>query len=154
MSMLTEICAEIRNYFVAHEEDKHYGYFEIQGGNILPPFEILTDYVRIVGSHKNDGVHERRQGGFDVEDEGKFAGAIWVMSPPPAFLDLVNDIELWVQKNGTIDSLAMSPYDSESFGGYAYSKSKTTNANGASVPLNWQTMFASRLNIYRKIRVS
>ena len=40
-----------------------------------------------------------------------------------------------------------SPYTSESFGGYSYTKA--TDANGA--PIGWQKAFASRLNKWRKL---
>lgn len=149
--MLTEICAEIKNYFT-YESDKHFGSWSIVDGLITPSFDIPTDYIRIVGSHLNDGVHKLSDA--DLVDEGTFKGAIWVMSPPKAFLDLAAEIAEWQAKNGNVESPAMSPYNSESFGGYSYSKAGTAsndgNTNGAA---NWIGAYNSRLNIYRKIRV-
>jgi len=149
--MLTEICAEIKNYFT-YESDKHFGSWSIVDGLITPSFDIPTDYIRIVGSHLNDGVHKLSDA--DLVDEGTFKGAIWVMSPPKAFLDLAAEIAEWQAKNGNVDSHAMSPYNSESFGGYSYSKagaaSSDGNTNGAA---NWVGAYNSRLKIYRKIRV-
>ena len=81
--MLTEVCANIRNYFT-YEGDKHFGDFAIIDGLITPSFNIPTDYIRIVGSHKNDGVHKLSD--TNLVDEDKFHGAIWVMSPPADFL--------------------------------------------------------------------
>jgi glycosyltransferase involved in cell wall biosynthesis len=43
-----------------------------------------------------------------------------------------------------------SPYSSESFGGYSYSKASGTDNHGNDVT-SWQSKFASRLNHWRKI---
>lgn len=153
--MLTEICAEIRNYFT-YERDKHFGDWAVVNGAITPLFDIPTDYIRIVGSHKNDGVHKRSQatGLFALVDEGTFHGAIWVMSPPSEFIALVSEIETWQTKNGGVDSQAMSPFNSESFGGYSYSKSGGNSSGGSSSGgASWLAAYAPRLNIYRRIRV-
>lgn len=149
--MLTEICAEIKNYFT-YENDKHIGDFSIVEGLIVPSFDIPTDYIRIVGSHLNDGVHKVSDA--DLVDEGEFHGSVWVMSPPKAFLELVKEIEDWQAKNGALDSPAMSPFNSESFGGYSYSKSGSSASGGSSsAGASWQAAFATRLTMYRRIRV-
>lgn len=151
--MLTEICAEIKNYFT-YEKDKHIGDFAIIDGQITPPFDIPTDYIRIVGSHLNDGVHKRNESGtFALADEDKFHGGVWVMSPPKAFLDLAAEIADWQDKNGGVNSQAMSPYNSESFGGYSYSKSGGNSNNGGASGANWRNAYATRLNAYRRIRL-
>lgn len=150
--MLNEICAEIRNYFT-WEHDKHIGDFTISDGMISPSFDLPTDYIRIVGSRFNDGVHKRVNGDFSLVDES-FHGGVWIMSPPADFLALVAEIQAWQAKNGGADSVAMSPFQSESFGGYSYSKSSggSASSGGSSVP-TWQSTYASRLNIYRRIRI-
>jgi len=145
--MLSEICAEIKNYFT-YEGDRHIGDFAIVDGNITPSFDIPTDYIRIIGSHKNDGVHKVSD--KDLIDEAKFHGSIWVMSPPKAFLDLVKEISDWQAKYGGVDTEAMSPFNSESFGGYTYSK--TTRSSGEGASTTWQSLYSSRLNLYRRIR--
>ncbi len=148
--MLTEICAEIRNYF-SGEEDRHFGTFKIENGVIVPYLvNADCDYIRICGSRKNDGVHKRSDS--DLEDEGEFKGAVWEMYPPKAFLALVAEIEAWQAANGSVTSQAMSPYTSESFGGYSYTKAGAGNSaagNGS----GWADAYAGRLSIYRKIRV-
>lgn len=149
--MLSTVCAEIKNYFT-YAGDKHFGDFAIVGGVITPSLDFPTDYFRIVGSHKNDGVHKTTD---VLEDEGQFHGAIWIMSPPKDFLDLVAEIEAWQEKYGGVDSALMSPFQSESFGGYSYSKaSGGSGLSGASSVPTWQSMYASRLNAYRRIRVN
>lgn len=149
--MLTEICAEIRNYF-SLDKDKLYGEFSVVDGEITPSFYLEDgQYYRIVGSVFNDGVHQK---GDQLIDEGCFHGAVWKMRVPQAILDLDEEIAAWQAENGNVQSANMSPYTSESFGGYSYSKPSgggTGSGAGASA-VTWQTMFAKRLNPYRKIR--
>lgn len=150
--MIGEICAEIKNFFT-YAEDRHIGDWVIEDGAISPALVIPTDYIRIVGSRLNDGVHKRnKDGDFELVDEA-FHGGIWVMSPPADFLALAAEIEAWQAKNGDIDSPAMSPFNSESFGGYSYSKSGGNSSGSSSAGADWQSAFASRLKIYRRIRV-
>lgn len=152
--MLTEICAEIKNYFT-YECDKHFGNFAIIDGQITPFFELPTNYIRITGSRLNNGVHVRVTDGWGLSDEPLFHGSVWIMSLPPDFIALAAEIEAWQDKYGGISSENMSPFQSESFGGYSYSKGSTGNSYGAvssSVP-TWQSTFASRLKIYRRILI-
>lgn len=150
--MLGEICADIKNFFT-YKDDIHVGDFVIESGTISPALDIPTDYIRIVGSRLNDGVHKRGKDGFVLVDEA-FHGAIWIMSPPADFLALAAEIEAWQDKNGGIDSAAMSPFNSESFGGYSYSKSGGNAAGGSSsAGASWQSAFATRLKIYRRIHL-
>jgi len=149
--MLSEICAEIKNYFV-YENDKHIGDWTIKDGIIIPSIDFPTDYIRIVGSRLNDGVHKLSDENDTLNDES-FHGAIWVMSPPNHFLALVEEIKSWQEKNGMASSINMSPFQSESFGGYSYSKAAGSGASGGSSVPTWQSQYASRLKLYRRIRV-
>lgn len=149
--MLSEICAEIKNYFV-YENDKHIGDWTIKDGVIIPSIDFPTDYIRIVGSRLNDGVHKLSDENDTLNDES-FHGAIWVMSPPNHFLALVEEIKSWQEKNGMASSINMSPFQSESFGGYSYSKAAGSGASGGSSVPTWQSQYASRLKLYRRIRV-
>lgn len=138
--MLTEICGALRNWFT-QDKDKHYGTFTVTGGTIAP-LNFLQDgqYFRIIGSVFNDGVHQYPT---DKLSDEVFDGAVWAMRLPPAFIALAAEIKDYA----TSDSAKVSPYTSESFGGYSYTKA--TDANGAA--LSWQTAFAKRLNQWRKI---
>lgn len=150
--MIGEICAEIRNYFT-YDEDKHIGDFVIDNGQISPIIDFPTDYIRIVGSRLNDGVYKVSDLVRNPLKDESFHGGIWVMSPPADFLALVAEIAAWQEKNGGADSNAMSPYQSESFGGYSYSKaSSNTDGGGSTVP-TWQGAYVSRLNRWRRARV-
>lgn len=150
--MIGEICAEIRNFFT-YDEDKHIGDFVIDNGQISPIIDFPTDYIRIVGSRLNDGVYKVSDLVRNPLKDESFHGGIWVMSPPADFLALVAEIAAWQEKNGGADSNAMSPYQSESFGGYSYSKaSSNTDGGGSTVP-TWQGAYVSRLNRWRRARV-
>ena len=139
--MLTEVCAEIRNYFV---KDIHNGTFEIVGGKITPlDFIQENQYFRIVGSAFNDGVYKNTTD-LVLTDE-IFSGAVWSMAVPPSVIDLAAEIK----KYNESDEAKPSAYNSESFGGYSYSKA--TDENGA--PIGWKKVFASRLKPYRRINV-
>ena len=139
--MLTELCAELRNYFVVKI---HEGRFTINGGKIAPiDFIKENQYFRIVGSVFNDGVYQNTAD-LKLADE-VFSGAVWSMAVPPSVIDLAEDIK----KYNESDEARPSAYTSESFGGYSYSKA--TDANGA--PMGWKKVFASRLNKDRRISV-
>lgn len=139
--MLTELCQELRNWFVKSESEKHFGDFLIQNG-MIEPLDFLKDgqYFRIVGSDLNDGVYQYPAS--NLMDE-HFTGAVWAMAVPPAVIALADKIRMW-QDN---ESAQPSPFTSESFGGYSYTKA--TGANGA--PLTWQEYFKKDLNNWRKI---
>lgn len=139
--MLTELCAELRNYFVVKI---HEGRFTINGGKIAPlDFIQENQYFRIVGSVFNDGVYQNTAD-LVLTDE-IFSGAVWSMAVPPSVVDLAAEIKQFNES----DAGKPSPYTSESFGGYSYSKA--TDSNG--VPLDWKKVFANRLNQYRRISV-
>lgn len=140
--MLEQICAYIHNFF-AHE--KRGGTFTIDNGSITLPFLVVGQYFRIVGSRFNDGVH--KYGMAELYDE-TFDGEVWEMRPPRAFLDLVTEIEAWQEKYGAATA---TPYQSESFNGYSYSKGSATDSSGRSVPVTWQTTFGTYLNQWRKL---
>lgn len=149
--MLDEICAEIKNYF-CYYADRHIDDWTISDGVITPSITIPTDYIRIVGSRKNDGVY--KVSSMQLQDE-TFHGAIWIMSPPKDFLTLVSEIESWQAVNGTADSVAMSPFNSETLGAYSYSKSGIARGNNQSATPNvtWKDVYATRLNRFRRVRI-
>ena len=136
--MLTELCAELRNYFV---REVYRGNFTIKDGSIAPlDFLQNGQYFTIVGSVFNDGVHKYPT---DVLIDEIFDGTIRTMAVPPAVIALAEEIEAYNES----DAAKPSAYTSESFGGYTYTKA--TDKNG--VPASWKKVFADRLNEYRKI---
>ena len=138
--MLTELLAEIRNYFEV-PNGRHFGTFTISGGSIAP-LDFLQEgqYFRIVGSVFNDGVYQYPAASLTDE---VFEGAVWAMAVPPTLIALSAEIEAYNDS----DAGKASPFTSESFGGYSYTKA--TDANGA--PIGWQKAFASRLAKWRKL---
>lgn len=147
--MLTELCQELKNWF---EISKHVGSFKIENGTIISVNDgdiglLDNQYFRIIGSVFNDGVHKNPAD--DLIDE-TFDGAVWCLGIPKEVISLSEDIEEWQNKYGGIDSEAMSPFVSESFGGYSYSKSDG-GSSGKTSSTTWQGAFSSRLNRWRKI---
>ena len=143
--ILTEICDYLNNYFWDKKID---GKFTISGGSIDVPALKEGQYFRIVGSIFNDGVHIYPAD--DLKDE-EFTGSIWSMAVPSTVITIASDVADWQTKYGNVDSEAMSPFNSESFAGYSYSKSGSGNANSGS-NIGWQDVFGGRLNKYRKLR--
>lgn len=141
--MLTELCQELRNWF---DRERHSGTFTIEDGNLSVDFLRDGQYFRICGSVFSDGVHQYPATELPSET---FTGAVWALAIPAPVLRLSEEIDAWREKYEAVDSAAMSPFNSESFGGYSYSKSGAgENGSGGAT---WQTVFTSRLNAWRKI---
>ena len=136
--MLTEICAELRNWFVV-PNGVHINTYTISGGSIAP-FDFLQDgqYFRIIGSVFNDGVHQYPA--YDLTDE-VFHGAVWAMSLPPDLIDLSVKIQNYLEQNPD------SGFSSESFGGYSYTRATSSDGSVAT----WRDVFRKDLNRYRKL---
>ena len=133
--MLNLVCRELRNWF---EKEKVFDKkIQIKDNEIVYPYITLqqNQYFRIVGSTFNDGVYKYPATGLINEE---FEGAVWILAIPKEVVVLANDIEAFQAKYGDV-----SPYQSESFGGYSYSKSSAQS--------DWKSAFASRLNQWRKI---
>ena len=145
-NIIDDICAEINNYFV-QMNDIAVGTFSIVEGKLVPDMEVLDgQYYRIVGSVFNDGVHYSDD---VLKDEPDFRGGMWLMRVPQDVIECAERVITWMDSHaGDI----ASPYTSESFGGYSYTKG--ANANGT-VGTDWknQAEFAGILKKYRKARV-
>lgn len=132
--MIDEICASLHNYFAV---DIVPGEYTVNDGEITLPFLAAGQFFRVVGSVFCDGVY--RYGDALPADE-TFDGAIWAMAIPPTLEELAAEIEGWKKKNAEAIN---SPYQSESFGGYSYTKGSDS--------ASWQGVFAKRLNRWRKL---
>ena len=142
--MLTELCQELHNWF---DRERHSGTFTITGGNITADFITPGQYFRVMGSIFNDGVHQYPSSCLHDET---FTGAVWALAIPAPILRLSEEIDAWREKYEGADSAALSPFQSESFGGYSYSKG-SGSSSGASGGVSWKNAFASRLNMWRKL---
>lgn len=139
--MLEQVLRHLNNWFLV---EIHEGTFTVENGSIALPFLQTNQYFRICGSVFNDGLH--LYPAVDLTDE-TFTGTVWVLAVPKAVVALAEDIAAWEEKNG--ESVA-SPYQSESFGGYSYTKRSAGSDSGT---LNgWQDAFKSRLNDWRKLK--
>ena len=135
--MLEQVMRDIRNYFPV---ESHHGTFTIENGVISPLSLHAGQYYMIEGSTLNDGVYKY---GEPIEQPAEtFTGYITVLAPPKAFLEIVSEIEAYQAKYGDV-----TPYTSESFGGYSYTKA--SGSNGGSI--SWADAFGKRLNAWRKI---
>ena len=139
--MLEQVLMNIRNWFSV-DGGIYSGTFTIEDGGIALPFLANGQYFRICGSVFNDGLHQYPED--DLVDE-TFNGTIWALAIPPAVVDLADEISKWQEKNG---EASVSPYQSESFGGYSYSKATDAETGGA---VTWQSAFKKQLSAWRKI---
>lgn len=154
---ITEYCAYCRNYFApkAKKKDgsyKHSGTFEISGHAIAPlDFLVENQYFRIVGSSVNDGVYCNNAESLAILTDEAFTGEIWEMSVPRAFISLCTDITAWRAINEAVDSNNMSPFTSESFGGYSYTKSGSNTDSGSNA--SWHTQYNRQLSAWTRIYI-
>lgn len=127
-------------------EKIYQGDYTISDGELsgLSDYVQHGQYFRIVGSVFNDGLHQSGDTENPLVDE-QFNGAIWPLSIPPAVIAIAGDIKDWQTKYG---AAADSPYNSESFSGYSYSKSSGTSGESAG---GWQAAFKGRLARWRKL---
>ena len=141
---LTELCKEINNWF---DVKRHFGTFKIENGKLADDIGLQDkQYYRIVGSIFNDGVYKYSVG--SLKDE-TFDGAVWAMAVPPQVIALLDEMNAWEQKYGEV---FQSPYQSESFGGYSYSKAAGTSSDGSgNASGGVLTVFANKLKHWRKV---
>ena len=147
---LTSLCTYLKNWF-NREQPSIYGEFTILNGNIttLSFLDAIQDgqYFRIAGSVFNDGVHMyTRDQNLGLHDE-VFNGAVYLMAVPKEVLDIATEIDAW---NAKYKDAVDSPFNSESFGGYSYSKTSASGESGQG-GVTWQSQFASRLSSWRKL---
>ena len=128
--MLEELLRALRNWFV---RDKATGRIRVEGGALVPPEGLaLADgqYIRVTGSVFNDGLHRWPCTGMADEE---FVGTVWALAVPRAVVDLADEIEAWqTEHTEELDS----PYASESFGGYSY-----TRVGGDGSTITWRQQF-------------
>ena len=142
--MLETVLIHLKNWFVV-PRGVHEGVYSIKNSALELPFLQNGQYYRICGSVFNDGLHKYG----DIEDKLQnetFTGSVWALAIPSAVVELSAKIEEWQTKNG---ETVASPFTSESFGGYTYTKA-TDSTTGAVA--TWETVFRSQLNPYRKLR--
>lgn len=141
--MLERVLTHIHNWF---EVSWRSGEWQVVDGCLDLPFLQDGQYYRIVGSVFNDGLHQYPDN--DLKDE-IFFGQISGLAIPKAVIELAQEIEQWETDNA---KALNSPYSSESFGGYSYSKDSSVSGGGNDDPASgWQRHFMSRFIPWRKL---
>lgn len=140
--MLESVLRYLKNWFRV-PDGIHHGTFVVEGGSIALPFLSVGQYYRVIGSVFNDGLHRY---GSDEQMHGEtFTGTIWALAIPPEIVAISEEIEDWNSKNAAIVN---SPFQSETFENYSYTKA--TGQNGG--VMGWESTFRSRLYPWRKVR--
>lgn len=139
--MLEQLLTYLGNWFALRVWR---GSFTVSGGELVEDVGLQdSQWFRIRGSVFNDGLHQFPAG--DLVDEG-FEGQVWALAVPAAVVELAERIEAWQEAYG---DAAASPYQSESFGGYSYSKGGSGESGAATS--TWQAAFAAELRRWRKL---
>ena len=133
--MLERVLRHINNWF---EVQTMRGEFTVTGGSLQGVELEDGQYFRILGTLFNDGLH---QSGNEELRDGDFFGEVWLLAVPRAVIELADEIKEWNVSNKP------SAYQSESFGGYSYTKA--SNADGS--PMGWEGAFRKDLNAWRKL---
>lgn len=149
--MLTDLCKELNNWF--ETKDKYgkpsgrlFREFTIANGTIEIPEAQEGQYIRIIDSVFNDGVYQYPV--YNLTDE-TFDGVVWLMAVPPEIIALDKEIDEWKEQ---YTDFLNSPYQSESFGGYSYTKASRSGSDATgSSGITWQQVFADRLSHWRKL---
>lgn len=135
------VMRQINNFFEVGHID---GVFAISGNAIVPAAESAWCCIR--GSMLHDGVWQvcggRLQDMPGLLPDEEFDGRVWLLSPPPDFVSLCEEISAYDDKN------PVGAYASESFGGYSYKRNVAGGRNGSAT---WQTAFSDRLTPYRRM---
>jgi hypothetical protein len=142
MHRINEICGFLHNYFEAETIERE---FTIENGVLdLSDVGILDgQFFRIENSVLNDGIYQHPTEALKDEH---FEGAVSLLRIPPEVLEIAEEVDRWVEKNA---EALNSPYQSESFSGYSYSKASGSGQNRGSY--SWRDVFGSRLSKYRKL---
>jgi len=138
--MIADLCKELNNWF---DYKRLFGTFTVSNGSLSIPGAQDGQYIRICDSVFNDGVYGYPVSGLKDET---FDGVIWLLAIPQEVVDLSKQIDEW--QNEYAEDMR-SPYQSESFGGYSYTKASAQGSDGTGT--TWVDIFADQLKKWRKI---
>ena len=116
--MFAEVLDYLHNWFVKSKVD---GEFTIEANVLTPCDALVGQYIRIEGSIFNDGVYKYGVDSFVAEET--FNGSVYLLAIPRDLERLVDEISDFVETYGYND------IQSESFGGYSYTKKSGENGN-------------------------
>lgn len=138
--MLADLCEQLNNWF---DYKRLFGTFTVSGGTLEINGAQDGQYVRICDSVFNNGVYQYPLSGLKDET---FDGAVWLLAIPQEVVDLSEKIDEWQEKYSDV---MQSPFQSESFAGYAYTKASMQGADGTGT--TWVDIFADQLRRWQKI---
>lgn len=142
--MLQAVLEYINNWF---EAEAYGGTWTVSNGVVdRNPGIQDGQWFRVVGSVFNDGLHKWPA---RLADE-TFRGELRALNVPREVQDLALEIGEWCEAHAKeLDS----PYTSESFGGYSYTKGSPSRAAAAATTgdYSWQDHFKARLRAWRKL---
>lgn len=139
--MLEQVLRHIHNRF---EHAYLSGTFTVSSGTFEVEGAQSGQYLWIEGSVFNDGLHQYPLA--DLTDE-EFEGRVVLLAVPRAVIDLADQISDWAADNADVLS---SPFQSESFGGYSYTKASGSSGDGTSLA-GWMAQFKGDLDPWRKM---
>ena len=134
--MFAEVLDYLHNWFVKSRVD---GEFTIEANVLTPCDALIGQYIRIEGSIFNDGVYKYGVDSFVAEET--FNGSVYLLAIPRDLERLVDEISDFVETYGYSD------FQSESFGGYSYTRKSGENGNS----YGWVDEFRGRLKRWRKL---
>lgn len=141
--MLTEICAYLRNWFDRDSSGNRLPSWTeqitISGGELAGFSDRLLpgQYFRILDSVMNNGVW---QYGTDFLADETFNGTVQSMAVPQEIIDAK---ERWEQYRKQYGEVLDSPFSSENYFGYSWSKdSSATNASQNGMPSSVEAALA------------
>lgn len=138
--MIADVCKYLNNWF---DYKRIFGTFTISDGTITIDGAQDGQYFRICDSVFNDGVYQYPVSGLTDET---FEGVIWLMAVPKQVESISAEIDKWIDEYA---EEMRSPYQSESFGGYSYTKASAQSGDGTGV--TWSDIFADQLRQWKKI---
>ena len=142
--MLTRICRYLKNWFV---KETHLGTITVTDGNVFcNGSEIEMQEGQLFALVRTNYVYGSYAYGDEIDDS-EFDGAVWLMDVPKDVLDVAEAMTEWETANSGTE--ATSPFQSESFGGYSYTKASNGNGKIGSSVFDI-AQFASVLNPYKK----
>lgn len=147
--MLEEVLRYVNNRFDRDSQGNWVGSksgaLSISEGALEMAGILDGQYYWIEGSALNDGLHLHPAD--DLVDE-EFEGRVVLLRVPRAVASLAEEIAAWCEANAEAIG---GPYQSESFGGYSYSKAQGASQGNEVPSAAWQTQFGARLRPYRKL---
>lgn len=149
--MINRICAYIHNWFDEDRTGAPYwresGEFVITDGALELPELVDGEFFRIIGSKLNDGIYQYPPVAGALIDE-TFTGEVRECIVPRAVQDIAKDIKEWETDNAEV---LKSPFNSESFGGYSYTRKSASSDGTVGDGLNWESVYGYRLQPWRKL---